>query len=166
MKIFLCLFIFVASYSLVTVMWLGISFVLFLVKNSCKEVLIFVHVNLSNIYIYIYIYLFTCSIFLCPSRMSFQPEILPCRDDPSIVTNTLQINRYFIKQLWYNMRYSSFRKMRTTNLTNNLDHSIKFAYFYPFIRIQEPFSLDKISQLDLNLLNQIPLLIGSFSIYS
>ena len=56
--------------------------------------------------------------------------------------------------------------MRTTNLTNNLDHSIKFAYFYPFIRIQEPFSLDKISQLDLNLLNQIPLLIGSFSIYS
>ena len=57
MKIFLCLFIFVASYSLVTVMWLGISFVLFLVKNSCKEVLIFVHVNLSNIYIYIFIYL-------------------------------------------------------------------------------------------------------------
>ena len=141
------------------------SFVLFLVKNSCKKCL-YLYMLTYQIYIYIYIYLFTCSIFLCPSRMSFQPEILPCRDDPSIVTNTLQINRYFIKQLWYNMRYSSFRKMRTTNLTNNLDHSIKFAYFYPFIRIQEPFSLDKISQLDLNLLNQIPLLIGSFSIYS
>ena len=34
------------------------SLLLFLVKNSCKEVLIFVHVNLSNIYIYIYIYIF------------------------------------------------------------------------------------------------------------
>ena len=145
MKIFLCLFTFVAPYSLATVMWVGISFVLFLVKNSCKEVLIFVHVHLLNIYIYIYIYLFTCSIFLCPSRMSFQPEILPCRDDQSIVTNTLQINRYFIKQLCYKMRYSSFSKICTTNLNNNLDHSIKFAYFYSFIRIQEPFSLYKIS---------------------
>ena len=134
-----------APYSLVTVMWLGISFVLFLVKNSCKEVLIFVHVHLLNIYIYIFIYLFMCSIFLCPSRMSFQPEILLCRDDQSIVTNTLQINRYFIKQLWYKMRYSSFSKICTTKLINNLDHSIKFAYFYSFIRIQEPFSLYKIS---------------------
>ena len=159
MKIFLCLLIFVAPYSLVTVMWLGISFVLFLVKNSCKEVLISVHVHLLNIY------LFTCSIFLCPSSMSFQPEILPCRDDQSIVTNTLQINRYFIKQLWYKMRYSSFSKMCTTKLINNLDHSIKFAYFYPFIRIQEPFRLGKISQLDLNLLNQNPLLIGSLFVW-
>ena len=117
------------------------------------------------IYIYLFIYLFTCSIFLCPSRMSFQPEILPCRDDQSIVTNTLQINRYFIKQLWYKMRYSSFSKICTTNHINNLDHSIKFAYFYSFIRIQEPFSLDKISQLDLNLLNQIPLLIGSLFVW-
>ena len=94
----------------------------------------------------------------CLSRMSFQPEIMPCRDDRSIVTNTLQIDRYFIKQLWtlwYKMNYSSFSKM-CTNHNNYLDHSIKCAYFYPFIRIQEPFSLDKISQLDLNLFNQIP----------
>ena len=68
-------------------------------------------------------------------------------------------------QLWYKMRYSTFSKMCTTNLINNLDHSIKFAYFYPFIRIQERFSLDKISQLDLNLLNQIPLLIGSLFVW-
>ena len=97
--------------------------------------------------------------------MSFQPEILLCRDDQSIVTNTLQINMYFIKQLCYKMRYSSFSKICTTNLNNNLDHSIKFAYFYSFIRIQEPFTLDKISQLDLNLLNQIPLLIGSLFVW-
>ena len=55
MKIFLCLFTFVAPYSLAMVMWVGISFVLFLVKNSCKEVLIFVHVHLLNIYIYLFI---------------------------------------------------------------------------------------------------------------
>ena len=57
MKIFLSLFTFVAPYSLATVTWVGISFVLFLVKNSCKEVLIFVHVHLLNIYIYLFIYL-------------------------------------------------------------------------------------------------------------
>ena len=66
MKIFLCLFFFLASYSLVTVMWLGISFVLFLVKNSCKEVLIFIHVNLLNIYIFIYLHVqFFCAQVEC-----------------------------------------------------------------------------------------------------
>ena len=51
---------------------------------------------------------------------------------------------------------------------NDIDHSITNAYIYPFIRMQEPFSLDKITQLDLYLLNQIPLLIhsqGSFSFF-
>ena len=43
----------------------------------------------------------------------------------------------------------------------DIDHSITYAYLYPFIRMQEPFILDKITQLDLNLLNQIPLLIHS-----
>ena len=62
------------------------------------------------------------------------------------------------------MKYGSFSKM-CTNLINDLDHSIKFTYFYLFIRIQEAFYLDKISQLDLNLLNQIPLLISSLFVW-
>ena len=33
------------------------------------------------------------------------------------------------------------------------------------MRIQEAFNLDKISQLDLNLLNQIPLLISSLFVW-
>ena len=101
---------------------------------------------------------------LCLSRMSLQPEIMPCWSERSIVTNSLQINRYFIKQLRYKMKYGSFSKM-CTNLINDLDHSIKFTYFYLFIRIQEAFNLDKISQLDLNLLNQIPLLISSLFVW-
>ena len=52
-----------------------------------------------------------------------------------------------------------------TDLISDLDHSIKFTYFYLFIRIQEAFNLDKISQLDLNLLNQIPLLISSLFVW-
>ena len=37
--------------------------------------------------------------------------------------------------------------------------------FTLLIRIQEAFNLDKISQLDLNLLNQIPLLISSLFVW-
>ena len=50
-----------------------------------------------------------------------------------------------------------------TNLVNDIDHSITCSYPYAFLGMQEPFSLDKIPELDINLLNQIPLLIGSLS---
>ena len=72
------------------------------------------------------------------------------------------MGRYFIKQLCYKMKYNSFGKM-CTNLVNDIDHSITCSYPYAFLGMQEPFSLDKIPELDLNLLNQIPLLIGSLS---
>ena len=43
------------------------------------------------------------------------------------------------------MIYDSFNKI----LINDIDHSITYAYIYPFIRMQETFSLDKLTQLDL-----------------
>ena len=49
-----------------------------------------------------------------------------------------------------------------TILVNDIDYAITYAYLYPFIRIPEPFILDKITQLDLNLLNQINPLLGIF----
>ena len=46
-------------------------------------------------------------------------------------------------------------------MINDLDHSITFADLDHFIRLQEHLSLNKSSLLDMSLLNQIPLLIGS-----
>ena len=115
-----------------------------------------------------HVYLWVCMewrdgfLILCLTGMLFQLDIIPCADDQSIITYALQMGRYFIKQLWYEMKYNSFIKM-CTNLVNDIDLSITYAYLYPFIRMQELFILDKIAQLDLNLLNQIPLLIGSLS---
>ena len=111
-----------------------------------------------------HVYLWVCMewrdgfLILCLIGMLFQLNIIPCTDDQSIITYALQMGRYFIKQLWYEMKYNSFIKM-CTNLVNDIDLSITYAYLYPFIRMQEPFILDKITQLDLDLLNQIPLLI-------
>ena len=111
-----------------------------------------------------HVYLWVCMewrdgfLILCLTGMLFQLDIIPCADDQSIITYALQMGRYFIKQLRYEMKYNSFIKM-CTNLVNDIDHSITYAYLYPFIRMQEPFILDKITQLDLNLFNQIPLLI-------
>ena len=46
-------------------------------------------------------------------------------------------------------------------MINDLDHSITFADLDHFIRLQKHLSLNKSSLLDMSLLNQIPLLIGS-----
>ena len=59
----------------------------------------------------------------------------------SIITFALQMGRYFIKQLWYEMKYNSLIKM-CTNLVNDIDHSITYAYLYPLIRMQ-PFYFGK-----------------------
>ena len=70
--------------------------------------------------------------------MLFQLDIFSYADGQSIITYALQMGRYFIKQLWYEMKYNSLIKM-CTNLVNDIDHSITYAYLYPFIRMQEPF---------------------------
>ena len=87
---------------------------------------------------------------LCLTGMLFQLDIIPCTDDRSIFTYVLQMGRC-------KMKYNSFSKI----LINEIDHSITNANIYPFIRMQETFSLDKTTKLDLNLLNQIALLINS-----
>ena len=111
-----------------------------------------------------HVYLWVCMewrddfLIQCLTGMLFQLDIFSYADGQSIITYVLQMGRYFIKQLWYEMKYNSLIKM-CTNLVNDIDHSITYAYLYPFIGMQETSILDKIIQLDLNLLNQIPLLI-------
>ena len=77
-------------------------------------------------------------LILCLTGMLFQLDIIPCTDDWSIVTYVLQMGRC-------KMIYDSFNKI----LINDIDHSITYAYIYPLIRMQETFSLDKLTQLDL-----------------
>ena len=77
-------------------------------------------------------------LILCLTGMLFQLDIIPCTDDWSIVTYVLQMGRC-------KMIYNSFNKI----LINDIDHSITYAYIYPIIRMQETFSLDKLTQLDL-----------------